>query len=254
MIKNDKLTNKSILEVYEMVLNKELNRFPRNFWDKQTATVCFKYVIEDKLKWSREETLENISVNFFYKYKLTSPFKHIWKHKLLNALNDLYKDVNMFEVKGIVRDWSNETIKKEFIIWLIEEKLKWNEEDIKNNFSVHTFDGYSGFLKHGINGNLTYALQLAYPNIQPHEVKNIKLSKEYWEDRKDIMKDIIIKNIEEDNIKLEEIPNKLTIRKALKIFPFSIFGSYFNKNVYELVNFAYPNKFKKEDFNTLWNR
>ena len=53
--------------------------------------------------------------------------------------------------------WNLKTA-KEATIWLIEEKLKWSDEDVKQKLSLNTFKQYS------LTGMLNYLF-----NIDPHQ-------------------------------------------------------------------------------------
>lgn len=67
-----------------------------------------------------------------------------------------------------------ENICAPIVKYLIEEKLKWNEEDIKNNLTRKVFREYKlgGMLTHLFNDSPYLAIDTAYPKkYNPWELK-----------------------------------------------------------------------------------
>ena len=62
-IKGIDLTKYSEVEIYELVLNGTIGRFPPDFWNcdevNSYAPQITKHLLEEKLKWSKEDIKEN---------------------------------------------------------------------------------------------------------------------------------------------------------------------------------------------------
>ena len=70
--------------------------------------------------------------------------------------------------------WTDEKV-TEAVKWLIEEKLKWSEEDVINKMSASVFREYNldGMLQKHCNHSPLKALQIAYPGKYT-SLKNVR--------------------------------------------------------------------------------
>ena len=69
-----KVNKKTDIELYQELIDGKRKKLQR-FWNKERAKTIMRYIILDKLKWSRDDIVKNISKTDFYK-----------KHKLIGAL------------------------------------------------------------------------------------------------------------------------------------------------------------------------
>lgn len=76
---------------------------PRSFWNDETIILATKWLIEDKLKWSKEDITKNISEETFKIYKLTTLF--VMKGGIYELMNLVYPNENWNYLKD--RAWIN---------------------------------------------------------------------------------------------------------------------------------------------------
>ena len=129
------------------------------------------------------------------------------------------------------------------IIDLIENKLKWNEEDIKEYYS-------SGVLmKNGLGRvakeiGVYKSLNIAYPGrFKPWELKCVP--RNFWKDKNNValaLRDLIENKLKWDR---EQVIRNFNA-KLLYDNGLSILTNYYG--LYECLNIAYPNEYRTEDF------
>ncbi|MFT5875940.1 MAG: hypothetical protein ACI8WT_004940 [Clostridium sp.] len=127
--------------------------------------------------------------------------------------------------------------------WLIEEKLKWSENDIKKFIRVSTFttNGLGGMFGIVYDASPFKAINALYPGkIKPWEVTQIP--KQYWTIESGIE---ATKWLVEEKLKL----SKADIKKNLSLNVFNENGlgrmlqKCFNKSVSMALKLAYPDTF-----------
>jgi len=80
-----------VVAIYEDILQGKRKRFPSGTWqDKQNAVIIVKYLLEEKLKWSREEICEKLGYSTFKEVKLHGMIHHAYNHSPYDALNAVY--------------------------------------------------------------------------------------------------------------------------------------------------------------------
>lgn len=94
----------SEIEVFNLVLNGKLNRFPKRFWSPPNgivyATNILKHLIEDVLKWSDDEILVQYCVKIFRTYKLNGLLSEVFNSIPFDAINAVYpKKFKPYEFK-----------------------------------------------------------------------------------------------------------------------------------------------------------
>ncbi|MFF0828908.1 DUF4046 domain-containing protein [Brevibacillus sp. NPDC003359] len=164
----------SIIDIYEKVLAGKLKQFPKYTWaidngGLDNIKTCMRYLILEKMKWKREQLLENASEEFFANCKLRGGCCRIFKTNTpFLALDHSFPEWNLkrWEFKNLAFDEWTEEDKKDALRWLIEEKLKWSYEDIIENLSVRTFRDYGlvdflGFFKY----SPVRAMKYLYPDL-----------------------------------------------------------------------------------------
>lgn len=163
-IDTDELT---AIEVYKLVLDGTLLRFPPNFWTKNNAIKIAIYLIEDILKWSKEDIKNKFSINILKKYKLGGMAQILFNCSMYQVIDTIYpNEYKPWELAMSPNKlWNKET----GILatkWLIEEKLQWSDDDIKKKLCIQTFKDNSigGMLSILYKGSPFIAINEAYPN------------------------------------------------------------------------------------------
>ena len=236
----------------------ELPSVPKNFWNMETAKEATIWLIEEKLKWSDEDVRKKISVSIFKKNLLGGMLTILFNNSPYLAIENAYPGkFKPWELPSVQKKiWNMETA-KEATMWLIEEKLKWGDEDVRRNLSKNTFKENSlrGMLDVLFNGSPYFAIENAYPGkFKAWEFA--KVPKNFWN----------LKTASEATIWLIEEKLKWSdedVRRNLSKNTFKenslrgMLDVLFNGSPYFAIENAYPGKFKAWEFakvpKNFWN-
>ena len=222
---------------------------PNSYWTKETAAEATRWLIEEKLKWSEEDVLKKLRQKTFHDNMLSGMLMRIFKDSPYLAMNATYP--------GKYKPWQfayvpNSYWTKESAIkatkWLIEEKLKWSEEELFKGLSIKIFRKYglSGMINNVYNNSPYSAINSAYPDkYKPWQFPNVPLS--YWnnETAAEATKWLIeekLKWSEEDVVK--KLSQKIFYDNGLR----GMLARVFDGSPYAAINNAYPGKYVKSDF------
>lgn len=140
-------SHEGVVEIYELVLNGNIQRFPANFFSSNgiidKANTCIpiiKYLFEEKLKWNKDEICKYLTRKTFREYALGGMLTHYFNDSPYEILNLAYPNkFQPWELKGCKRNyWNNENAIKA-VKWLIEEKLHLSREEVCKNICTQTF-------------------------------------------------------------------------------------------------------------------
>ena len=222
----------------------ELPCVSNSFWNLKTAKEATIWLIEEKLKWNDEDVKQKLSLNIFRQYSLTGMLNYLFNNSPYLAIDNAYPGkFKAWEFSKVPNNFWNLKTAKEATIWLIEEKLKWNDEDVKQKLSLNIFRQYSltGMLNYLFNNSPYLAIDNAYPgkfkawefSKVPNNFWNLKTAKEatIW--------------LIEEKLKWndDDIKEKLSANTFIKNSLTSII-SLFNGSPYLAIENAYPGKFK----------
>ena len=163
---------KEIKEYYLCDVLQYGKRFPMGTWiyfdivDYNAAAIVTKAMIEDVLKWSEEELLKKLSQKTFYDNGLRRMLHAVFANSPYAAINNAYPGkYKPWQFEHAPKSyWTKETA-VEATRWLIEEKLKWSEEDVVKKLSQKIFydNGLRGMLARVFDGSPYAAINNAYP-------------------------------------------------------------------------------------------
>ncbi len=236
----------------------ELPCVSNSFWNLKTAKEATIWLIEEKLKWNDEDVKQKLSLNIFRQYSLTGMLNYLFNNSPYLAIDNAYPGkFKAWEFSKVPNNFWNLKTAKEVTIWLIEEKLKWDDEDLKQNLSANTFkeNSLACMLNLLFNGSPYLAIENAYPRkFKAWEFS--KTSKKFWN----------LKTAREATIWLIEEKLKWSNEDAKKKLTRNIFIQnslggmitiLFNNSPYLAIENAYPGKFKAWEFakvsNHFWN-
>ena len=136
----------------------ELPCVSNSFWNLKTAKEATIWLIEEKLKWNDDDIKEKLSANTFIKNSLTSIIS-LFNGSPYFAIENAYPGkFKSWELPSVPKKFWNLETAKEATIWLIEEKLKWSDEDVKGKLTLNTFR------ENSLKSMLNYLF-----NIDPHQ-------------------------------------------------------------------------------------
>lgn len=249
---NEVLINMDPIEVYELLLSGKINRFPKYFFkrdnviDYDLGSMLLRYLIEKKLHWTDEDICNKLSVNTFKDNGLYGVLNHHFDYSPYKAINFTYPDkFKPWELKQCLKKYWNLDTAKESTIWLIEEKLNWSDEDIcgKLNLNVFIENGLYGMIQRVFSESIYDAVNNAYPNrFKPWQLKCVP--HKYW--CKETAREATIWLFEEKlGWSEEDICNKICKDIFYKNNLSGVFTTFFNSNILDVLENAYPGKYIK---------
>lgn len=238
-----------------MVLKGDLKNFPHSFWtyedSKQNAVDITKYLIEEILCWSDEDIKINLDQYTFLSNKLCTMLHKVYRGSPFQVINSVYPDkFKPWDLKRVPNSYWTLERGIEATKWLIEEKLKWSDDDIKEKLTERTFFKYGlGGMIGTLHDSSTFkAFNLAYPNkFKPWELKQVPNF--YWALEKGIE---ATKWLIEEKLKWsdDDIRKKLSSRLFCNHRLGGMINLLYGNSAFEAINSAYPNRFKPWELNS----
>ena len=161
-------------------------KFPKGVWNcnekYDNAKEVTKTLIEKVLKWSDDDIKNKLSRNTFRENSLNGMLNYLFNNSPYRAIENAYPGkFKPWEVTRVSKKFWNVETAKEATIWLIEEKLKWSDEDIKQKLSAKIFiqNSFTSILNDLFNGSPYLIIENAYPGkFKPWELPSIP--KKFW--------------------------------------------------------------------------
>lgn len=144
----------------------ELPIAPKGFWTEENAIKAVKWLIEEKLQWSDDDIKRQISVKTFRDNGLDGLINNCFKSSPFKAIDAAYPGrFKEWELPRVPKNFWTEDTAAKAIRWLIEEKLKWSDGEIKSKFSYVVLEkhGFGPLYGKLFNYNAFKALDNAYP-------------------------------------------------------------------------------------------
>lgn len=138
---------------------------------------------------------------------------------------------------------------KKCIKYLIEDKLKFTDEEIKNSISIIFYARFklAGMLRMCFNNSPYSAINIIYSNrFKPWEFAFV--AKNYWKSEENCI--TATKWLVEEKLHLsdKELKNNLSFALFKDNNLKGMLTCHFNNSPFEAINLAYPNKFKPWEF------
>ncbi|MBZ9626348.1 hypothetical protein G9F71_026440 [Clostridium sp. FP2] len=152
--------------------NWEFTKSPRNYCTVETGIEATKWLIEEKLKWTDNDIKKYISLDIFTINGLRGMLQGVYNGSFFNAIDSTYPNkFNQWELaSNCPRNYWTLERGINASKWLIEEKLKWSENDIKKFIRVSTFttNGLGGMFEIVYGASPFKAINALYPGkIKP---------------------------------------------------------------------------------------
>jgi len=144
----------------------ELKVVPKGSWTQENGVKATRWLIEEKLKWSREEVCANLDIYTFIDNNLDTMLNYCFSYSPHEALEATYPSVyKPWELKNVPRFFWNQETGIAATKWLIEEKLNWTVEKARIEGTTPLFaqNGLSGMLQTCFGGSARRAIATAYP-------------------------------------------------------------------------------------------
>ena len=242
--------------IYEMVNTTYPNLFkpwdfqrpPRGYWENRDNCIyAIKWLLEEKLKLTDDEIKEKYCANLFHEHRIAGALVRGFSGSPFKAIDAAYPGkFNEWDFSSTQKNfWANDENKIRATKWLIEEKLKFNDYDIKNNLTSELFDkhGLKGMLKL-YNGSPYAAVNAAYPN-RFHPWEFAKTPYGFYDNEKNRLD--ALRWLIEEKLKLtdDEIKEKVSLNFFKEHSLGGLVSIRFNGSPYAALNALYPGKFKQ---------
>jgi hypothetical protein len=254
------LTNFNDYEIYELVLTSKLPNFPPGFWcqiskdeGSKIALQLLKHLIKIRLKLERDQVINVLSKEFILNNKLWTPCKLYFGRSaikyLMAAYPNEYKAFEFVNCRIPQSYWCEKENRVDAIKWLIEDKLKWSLEDIREKFNKRILE------EHGLATLMSYysssfeIINEVYTNkINVWELRMGSVSPNYWKVRENRITAIrwLIKN--KLNLSHDEVINNLTLGDFYRNKLSTLICEYYNKSIPNAIIEAFEDEFKPWEF------
>lgn len=237
------------IEIYKMVLTGKIKQFPPYFWEGnegfESAKEIVKFLIEKVYRWTDEEIKANYSKRFLVENKLEGMFLILFKANPYSVIEYVYPGrFKPWDFKKVpIGYWKNEENVINALKWLIEEELKWDDEQIKRNLCR------SVFVKHNLYGLLFRRFKCSVYNaidtLYPGKFK-------YWEMKKSPVKwdeengREAVKWLIEDKLKwsIEDIKKNMKQDVFKKYGLGGMLGNVYGHSPFNAIDSLYPGQIK----------
>ena len=241
------------IKIYQQVLNRSLEKFPRNFWKEEynSSPAIVRYLIEEVLQWDDEDIKTKFGTKIIRQYKLAGMLKYVYYKRLFDMMDDAYPGkFHPWELQsspnGFWRDVGNCI---DATRWLINEKLKWSKEDIIKHYNVNSFkeNGFTGLLKWGWNGETYRAITLSFPeyDLKPWDLLSVRITNLSKDEAIPVLRWYIEDKM---NWSEAELRDNWRVRNLKDDGILRIIKNLFNNHMFEAIDAAYPNRFKRWEF------
>ncbi len=229
--------------------------FPKNFLQKNTerrSAILTRFLIEEILETHPKNILSQKDETFFIKHKLQNIYR-LFNYSFNRVLGNAYPELihPWLQSRTPTEYWQGKDNRINAVKWLVEEKLNYspdllykakiNRKDFANNGLSFLFNNYYN--------SVSSVLAEAYPDKNPWELGNVPLS--FWTDENSV--GAVHWLVRQKNWKISELPSKVQNkefnRKTFSEFGLAtLFEKKFNKNIYNAISLAYPNRFYPWEF------
>jgi len=236
----------SIADIYEEILQGGRKTFPKGTWNyKNDAVRLVKYLIDEKLQWTRDDVCSKLSKDTFKKWKLGGMLQKCFNDSPYEALEATYPE--MYRPWELAKTpngfWTVET-GVEATRWLIEEKLKWSHGDVCNYLDRSTFinANLSGMLQHSFDNHIFAAIDATFPGkYKPWELA--KSPQGLWtrETGSDAVKWLIEEKLQWTR---DDVCSMLGTQTFRDNGLGGLLGMFFQGSLFTAINTAYPDEYK----------
>ena len=146
----------------------KFNVTPNNYWDsKENRVRAVRWLIYEKLKWSKDDIRENLNGQVFIDNGLQGLLSSYFQGNPYIAIDCAFKgEFYPWEFKFKLTPnnyWKSKKNRVEAIHWLIFKRLKWSKDDVKKKLNVNIFleNGLYGLVKDYYHESVDYAKRIA---------------------------------------------------------------------------------------------
>lgn len=200
--KRIKYSKLSDIELYELVLNGNIRTFPSGFWvyrgkeeARDAAKKLLRFLLIEKLKFTKEDIKNEVSKNFISKYKLHTASKLFGRSSIryvIESMPELGIQPWQFRKDKVpYRYWTKEENRINALRYLFEVELNWSMDDVKEELTWDILKEHGLLSLHGYYPNLWEIFKAAYNiDVEPWEMLNSSVPSYTWKSRENRVKAI----------------------------------------------------------------
>lgn len=137
----------SPMEVYDLVRNGDLKKFPSNYLDKNTIKEIVREVLINELKLTRSDILKQVDHDFMTKHYMGG-FRKFFDMKDHNVITYSFPEMSIHGwefTKVEPHYWKDKNNQREFLLWVMEQECinSKSKEDLRK-FTAETVRNYGG--------------------------------------------------------------------------------------------------------------
>jgi hypothetical protein len=240
------------IAIYELLLQGRIPSFPSGFWvnrsqeeAKEVAIKLLRYLINERLKFSKEDVKREVSKKFLTKYKLHTASKLFGRSAIkyvMSCYPQEYEPWQFRKDKVPQSYWTNEENRINALKYVFEVEFKWSIEDIKEKLSWTIIEGNGLMTLHSYYTCLFQLVNRVYPNekVHPWEIKNSEVPNGTWKYKNNRIRAVkwLIKKI---NYKSSKLDRRIFGEYGLS----KLLSKYYGDNPNKAIMEAFPNGMRK---------
>jgi hypothetical protein len=231
------LTNLDDIEIYKLLLQGRISNFPCGFWAdisseeaKGVAIKLLRYLIDERLKFSKQDVKREVSKRFLTKYKLHTASKLFGRSAIRYILcaypEAQYQPWQFMHDKVPQCYWTQEKNRISALKYIFEVEMQWNIEDVKEKLSWSILEQNGLVTLRSYYPSLFKIFKAVYKiDIGPWEITNSEVPDGTWENvsnRINAVKWLIFRV----KVQNEQIDRKTFARYGLSM----LLGKYYGDN------------------------
>ena len=249
---NAQLLTMDIIEVYKLLLEGHITRFPTGVWEQpeaiENSIKCTKYLIEEVLSWDLEDVKSKIRMSVFNKYKLAGMMQKLYRNSPYEVLSLLYPNQFMpWELhEAPTKIWHDKKNRLLAMDWLINTKLKWSREDIINKYNNQVLidNNLGGLLSEGGKGS-SFALlnEFMEGEFNSWQLKASGSPLNFWKDKNNrvfAIRNMIENILKWDDSQVKKYLNQDTFKKHRLQ---GLLDGFYNGSPFKALEEAYSGKY-----------
>ncbi len=236
------LSNFSDLEIYLLIRNGSLDRFPIDFLNKDTCKVILRWLCLNHYHLTRKEIC-HLNQTFLFK-NFIGGFRKIFSYNMFSLIQYSFEDLDIkrWETAKVPNGfWKDRQNQKEFIEWLAKkENLDLTSLKDVSKISAEMINRYGASKARRTAGGV-YSLITSATGDRFQEWEILKL--DVWTEEKAIK---AVKWLVEEKLKWsdEQVYENLTASVFQENHLGGLLERYCNNSPIKAINLAYPGKFK----------
>lgn len=253
-INSEMIITMDAVDVYKLVLSKEISRFPTGFWmipeAYDNAVKCIRYLVEEVLKLNIEDIPKRVSKKTFLTNKLGGMITTLFNNSPIDAIELSYPGrFKPWEFSQVSNGyWDSDDNVKDALEWLMSKISendvvdKWNQDFIYSN-------DLRGMLEVRFDSSPYKALDYIRPGrFKPWELK-MNVPNNYWDldsNVRDALEWLIKKETLNGNLNVVDIWCLDIFKKnGLK----GLVDIKFNSSPFKALDYVRPGEFKPWELN-----